>query len=90
MKPSLPTPEYANAYVSESTCTRELFSPLFTSCSKLFPSDWVFTAVISPAAANALGIITPNIPSAKIERSKNFNDYKIKVLEIRFFYSFKL
>ena len=46
--------------------------------------------LISPAAANALGIITPNIESAKIEMSKIFNDYKIKVLEIRFFYNFKL
>ena len=55
MNPSVPVPVYANAYVSESTCTREAWAPRSRSCSKLFPSDCVFTAVMSPAAADASG-----------------------------------
>ena len=49
MKPSNSLPLYANAYVSESTCTRELSVPVSASYSKLFPSDCVFTAVILPS-----------------------------------------
>ena len=49
MKPSLSGPSYANAYVSESTCTRELYLAISVSCSKLFPSDCVFTAVMLPS-----------------------------------------
>ena len=70
MKPSSSVPRYANAYVSESTCTRELCRPLSVSYSKLFPSDCVFTAVMSPSAANALGYIIPimrkNSPKKKM------------------------
>ena len=64
MKPSSSVPRYANAYVSESTCTRELCRPLSVSYSKLFPSDCVFTAVMSPSAAYA-----SNIPTGMISDS---------------------
>ena len=49
MMPSPQTSVYANATVSESTLTRELFQPLLVSCSKLFPSDCVLTAVMLPS-----------------------------------------
>ena len=62
MKPSISSPEYANAYVSESTCTRELWLPLSVSCSKLFPSDWVFTAVMLPSLSIVNVEIRPSPP----------------------------
>ena len=49
MMPSPQTSVYANATVSESTLTRELFQPLLVSYSKLFPSDCVLTAVMLPS-----------------------------------------
>ena len=70
MKPSPAKPPYANAYVSESTCTRELEEPNSVSCSKLFPSACVFTAVISPAAASASSTNTGMINGSK-KRRKN-------------------
>mgnify|MGYP003308651281 CR=1 FL=1 len=62
MKPSRSVPLYANAYVSESTCTRELWLPLSVSCSKLFPSDWVFTAVMLPSLSIVNVEIRPSPP----------------------------
>ena len=64
MEPSLPSPAYANAYVSESTCTRELYSfvvLILVSCSKLFPSDCVFTAVIAPSLSIVNVEIKPSL-----------------------------
>ena len=62
MKPSLPVPLYANAYVSESTCTREWWLPSLVSYSKLFPSDWVFTAVMLPSLSIVNVEMKPSLP----------------------------
>ena len=56
MKPSLLRPEYANAYVSESTCTRELCWPWSVSCSKVstsvivVPSDEIVNVEMKPSS----------------------------------------
>ena len=54
MKPSSPLPRYANAYVSESTCTRELCRPLFVSCFK-----FATFVIVSPSAEMVNVLIQP-------------------------------
>ena len=67
MKPSSPAPAYAKAIVLESTFTRELCNTLATpwsaSCSKLFPSDCVFTAVMLPSLSIVNVEMKPSSPS---------------------------
>ena len=55
MKPSISSPEYANAYVSESTCTRDGPDILVVSCSKVatsvivVPSDEMVNVEMKPS-----------------------------------------
>ena len=57
IQPSSPLPAYAKAYVSESTCTSELYCPLFTACSNVFtfvivePSAGMVNVVIQPSSS---------------------------------------
>ena len=57
MKPSLSSPEYAKAYVSESICNRELYFPRLVSCSNVStfvivePSAGMVNVVIQPSSS---------------------------------------
>jgi len=55
IKPSSPSPAYASANVSASTCTRELYSPLKISCSILDTS-----VIVVPSADMSNVVIKPS------------------------------
>ena len=63
MKPLVSVPVYAKAYVSESTCTRELCIPRTSSYSKLLPRDCVLTAVMAAVSLSIVNVeMKPSSP----------------------------